>query len=185
MAPDIQETTFDDDPLDERGMRITNGTFTYEFDATKASTNPPQLSDINLTVSPSKLVMVVGGVGSGKSTLATAFLKELNVLQGEVWVPSPVGYASQEPFLINTTIRDNITFGQEYDPLWYQEVINACALVTDFGLFPAGDLTEIAEKGSNLSGGQRQRINVARAMYSNRDSYVFDDPFSGMSLIHP
>jgi ATP-binding cassette subfamily C (CFTR/MRP) protein 1 len=180
MANDINEAEPDDDPKNEGGMKIKDGSFTWEFDPIKAQTAPVVLRDINIDVPRGKMVMVVGGVGSGKSSLASAFLKELNQTQGSVWVPSNIGYASQEPFLINTTIRDNIIFGQKYDPLWYQQVINACALVTDFELFPAGDLTEIAEKGSNLSGGQRQRVNVARAMYSNRELYIFDDPFSAV-----
>ena len=181
-SPDVDTSdVVDADPKKEGGMHITDGSFTWEFDPAKRAKDPLiVLKDINIEVPRGKLVMVVGGVGSGKSSLASAFLKELHATAGKVWVSSPIGYASQEPFLINTTIRDNITFGRPYEPLWYQQVINACALVTDFSLFPAGDLTEIAEKGSNLSGGQRQRVNVARAMYSNRELFVFDDPFSAV-----
>jgi ABC-type multidrug transport system fused ATPase/permease subunit len=180
MNKDIEEMRTDGDSTGEGGMSISDASFTWEHDPIKAQTAPIVLEGIDLDVQKGKLVMVVGGVGSGKSSIASAFLKELRLLKGQVRVSSPIGYASQEPFLINTTIRDNIIFGQTYDPLWYQQVVNACALVTDFEMFPAGDLTEIAEKGSNLSGGQRQRLNVARAMYSNRDLYVFDDPFSAV-----
>lgn len=178
-APDVDSSeSTDADPNDVGGMEIKNGSFTWEFNRSKPETLV--LEDINIEVPRGKLVMVVGPVGAGKSSVASSFLKETRATAGSVFVSSPIGYASQEAFLINTTIRDNITFGQDYDPLWYQEVVNACALVTDFSLFPAGDLTEIAEKGSNLSGGQRQRINVARAMYSNRNLFVFDDPFSAV-----
>lgn len=182
LNQDIEEGSQapDADPKRLGGMKISKASFTWEYDRSKLASANVVLDEISLKVPKGNLVMVVGGVGSGKSSLASAFLKELQVLKGKVWVSSPIGYASQEPFLINTTIRDNITFGQTYDPLWYQQVINACALVTDLELFPAGDLTEIAEKGSNLSGGQRQRVNVARAMYSNRELYVFDDPFSAV-----
>ena len=181
-SPDVdQKDTVDADPKNEGGMSITDASFTWEFDPAKRANKPLiVLQDINIEVPRGKLVMVVGGVGSGKSSLASAFLKEVPCVSGKVWVSAPIGFASQEPFLINTTIRDNITFGRPYEPLWYQTVVNACALVTDFSLFPAGDLTEIAEKGSNLSGGQRQRVNVARAMYSNRELFVFDDPFSAV-----
>lgn len=147
----------------------------------EASTTRIALKDMDIQINAGQLVIVVGGVGAGKSSLASAFLGELTVINdGIVNVRSSIGYASQEPFIINTTIRDNITFGRQYEPIWYQKVINACALVTDFSLFQAGDLTEVAEKGSNLSGGQRQRINVARAMYSNRKNFLFDDPFSAV-----
>ena len=140
------------------------------------------LHDISLTVERGKLTTIVGSVGSGKSTIAMAFLGEVNALgsPGSVWVSDEISYAAQEAWILNATIRDNITFGKEYDPVWYAEVIRACALTTDLAMFPASDLTEIGERGTNLSGGQRQRINVARAMYSKSPIVILDDPFSAV-----
>lgn len=138
------------------------------------------LHDISLTVERGKLTTIVGSVGSGKSTLAMAFLGEVHASKGSVWVSDEVGYAAQEAWILNATIRDNVTFGKEYDPKWYAEVIRACALTTDLAMFPASDLTEIGERGTNLSGGQRQRINVARAMYSKSPIVILDDPFSAV-----
>ncbi len=62
----------------------------------------------------------------------------------------------------------------------YQEIINACALKPDFEILPAGDQTEIGEKGINLSGGQKQRISLARAAYNDADIYFLDDPLSAV-----
>jgi ABC-type multidrug transport system fused ATPase/permease subunit len=138
------------------------------------------LHDISLRVKPGKLTAIVGSVGSGKSTLANAFLGEVHATTGSVHVYAPFSYAAQEAWILNATIRDNITFGKEYDPEWYADVIRACALTTDLAMFPASDLTEIGERGTNLSGGQRQRINVARAMYSKSPVVIMDDPFSAV-----
>lgn len=159
---------------------LNDASFTWEFDPAKQSNAALVLQYISLSVRQGEIVAIVGTVGSGKSSLALAMLGETPQVSGDTFVSDPVGYASQEPFIMNNTIRDNIVFGAHYDPIWYQKVVNCCALVRDFELFPAGDLTEVAERGSNLSGGQRQRINVARAMYSNRKLFVLDDPFSAV-----
>ncbi len=58
----------------------------------------------------------------------------------------------------------------------YKLTIEACALKLDFDMLPAGDETEIGEKGINLSGGQKQRVSLARAVYQNSDIYLLDDP---------
>ena len=63
------------------------------------------------------------------------------------------------------TIRDNILFGKEFDKKLYTETLVACQLVRDLEILPAGDMTEIGEKGINLSGGQKARISLARAVY--------------------
>lgn len=55
-------------------------------------------------------------------------------------------------------------------------MVKNCQLKPDFAILPAGDKTEIGEKGINLSGGQKQRISMARAIYSDADIYLLDDP---------
>ena len=55
-------------------------------------------------------------------------------------------------------------------------MIDSCALEPDLKILSAGDMTEIGEKGINLSGGQKQRVSLARAVYSNADIYLMDDP---------
>ncbi len=68
-------------------------------------------------------------------------------------------------------MQDNITFEKDYDFDKYNGVVDACALRPDFDILPAGDATEIGEKGINLSGGQKQRVSLARAVYQQRDLY--------------
>jgi len=64
-----------------------------------------------------------------------------------------VGYCSQDPWLLNVSIRANITFMHAFDPTWYRTVLQALDLETDLTILPDGDLTLT----SGLSGGQRQR----------------------------
>lgn len=78
------------------------------------------------------------------------------------------------------TLQDNILFGKTLNQELYDDVMYACDLQTDLKTFPAGDRTEIGENGVNLSGGQKQRISLARAVYSEADIYLLDDPLSAV-----
>ena len=67
-------------------------------------------------------------------------------------------YVSQNHWLQNKTVRENITFGEEFDSQWYETVVEAADLKADFGTFAKGDLKVIGPGGGNLSGGQKQRF---------------------------
>nr|XP_046244081.1 multidrug resistance-associated protein 5 [Scatophagus argus]XP_046244082.1 multidrug resistance-associated protein 5 [Scatophagus argus]XP_046244083.1 multidrug resistance-associated protein 5 [Scatophagus argus] len=138
------------------------------------------LNCINLSVQQGKLVGVCGSVGSGKTSLISAILGQMTVLEGSVAVRGRLAYVAQQAWVLNATLRDNILFGQEYQEDRYQSVLSACCLRPDLALLPNADLTEIGERGANLSGGQRQRISLARALYSDRDVYILDDPLSAL-----
>ncbi|XP_077497103.1 multidrug resistance-associated protein 1-like isoform X2 [Amblyomma americanum] len=140
------------------------------------------LRDITLAVEPGSLVGIAGPVGSGKSTLLRAILGELHTVQGSLVVKGKVAYVPQVACVFNMTLRDNVLFGKEYDPNRYQRVLEACDLARDLSMFPAGDLTEIGEKGYNLSGGQKQRVSLARAVYQDSSVYVLDDPLSALDV---
>ncbi|XP_067451775.1 multidrug resistance-associated protein 5 isoform X1 [Thunnus thynnus] len=138
------------------------------------------LHSINLSIQQGQLVGVCGSVGSGKTSLISAILGQMIVLEGSVAVRGRLAYVAQQAWILNTTLRDNILFGQEYQEDRYQSVLSACCLRPDLALLPNADLTEIGERGANLSGGQRQRISLARALYSDRDVYILDDPLSAL-----
>lgn len=72
---------------------------------------------------------------------------------------------------------------QSHDPCRYDKVVFSCALLSDFKLLPAGDMTEIGEKGVNLSGGQQQRVSLARAAYAYSDVILLDDPLSAVDAL--
>ncbi|KAK4296996.1 hypothetical protein Pmani_030548 [Petrolisthes manimaculis] len=139
-----------------------------------------RLEGVEMEVLRGQLVGVVGPVGAGKSSLLAALLGEMNKTAGTVIVNGSVGYASQEAWLQNATLRENITWGTPYQPYKYMKVLEACALKADLDMLPAGDMTEVGEKGMNLSGGQKQRISLARVAYSDVDVVLLDDPLSAV-----
>lgn len=155
------------------GLLIENGTFSWGGDDST-------LRDINIKVDKGKLVAVVGTVGSGKSSIVSAFLGEMERVSGVVNTNGTIAYVSQQAWIQNATLKDNILFGKPYNKKSYDHVVEACALKPDFDMLPAGDMTEIGEKGINLSGGQKQRVSLARAAYNDADIYFLDDPLSAV-----
>ncbi|MGH0122150.1 UNVERIFIED_CONTAM: hypothetical protein FKN15_042921 [Acipenser sinensis] len=105
---------------------------------------------ISVSVARGSLVAVVGHVGSGKSSLLSALLGEMEKKNGRVSLQGSVAYVPQQAWIQNATLRDNIVFGQERKERWYQRVVEACALVDDLEILPAGDETEIGEKCGKL-----------------------------------
>ncbi|XP_033468170.2 ATP-binding cassette sub-family C member 3 isoform X2 [Epinephelus lanceolatus] len=155
-------------------VTVINGKFTW------AKEDPPILHNINMMVPQGSLMAVVGHVGCGKSSLISALLGEVEKLEGEVSIRGSVAYVPQQAWIQNATLRDNILFGNPYNEQKYRCVLEACALTPDLEVLPGGDMTEIGEKGINLSGGQRQRVSLARALYSDADIYLLDDPLSAV-----
>lgn len=138
------------------------------------------LKDINLNVINNQLLAIIGPVGSGKSSLLNVILKELPASEGELIIHGNISYSSQEPWLFNDSIRENILFGSPFDEDRYKTVIKMCALESDFDMFPYGDRTLVGERGKTLSGGQKARINLARCIYKEADIYLLDDPLSAV-----
>ncbi|CAN8006751.1 unnamed protein product [Ixodes pacificus] len=134
----------------------------------------------SLDIEPGTLVGVVGFVGSGKSSLLAAIMGDMHRIEGSIQVTGRIGYVPQIATVYNMSVRDNILFGQPLDLKRYERVLHLCQLVNDLNRFPAGDLTEVGEKGETLSGGQKQRIALARAAYNRCDIYLLDDPLSAL-----
>ena len=119
----------------------------------------PIFQGINLQIMQGTVVMLTGPVGCGKTTLLKSLIGEVRLQSGSVQVAQscPVGYSDQVAWLENITIRENICH-EDYNAVWYKEVLAACALETDLAALPAGDQTVVGANSSNLSGGQKQRV---------------------------
>ncbi|XP_055772481.1 multidrug resistance-associated protein 1-like, partial [Salvelinus fontinalis] len=125
---------------DGDGVVIDSGTFGWSKEG------PPCLMRINVRVKKGSLVAVVGHVGGGKSSLLSAMLGETEKRSGHVSIKGSVAYVPQQAWIQNATLKDNIVFGQERKESWYHRVVEACALLPDLEILPAGDGTEIGEK---------------------------------------
>ncbi|XP_061509611.1 multidrug resistance-associated protein 1 isoform X9 [Anopheles gambiae] len=161
------------DEKESSPLLIENGVFSWGGEETT-------LKNINVRVEKNQIVAVVGTVGSGKSSLLSAFLGEMDKISGRVNTLGRIAYVSQQAWIQNATLKDNILFGKPMDQRRYARVIEACALKPDIEMLPGGDMTEIGEKGINLSGGQKQRVSLARAVYNDADVYFLDDPLSAV-----
>lgn len=146
-----------------------------------------RLGPINLEISRGSFIGIVGKVGSGKSVLLKIILGELakSKESGEVKVSlknfnSGMGYLSQDPWIQNATIRNNILFGKNYDYAKYHKILDQVSLTSDLHHMSIGDSTIIGERGSLLSGGQRTRLALGRELYQDYEIYLFDDPFSSL-----
>nr|AAF19743.1 Similar to gb/AF008124 Arabidopsis thaliana glutathione S-conjugate transporting ATPase (AtMRP1) and contains two PF/00664 ABC transporter transmembrane regions and two PF/00005 ABC transporter structures [Arabidopsis thaliana] len=145
-------------------ISIKNGYFSWD-----SKTSKPTLSDINLEIPVGSLVAIVGGTGEGKTSLISAMLGELSHAEtSSVDIRGSVAYVPQVSWIFNATLRENILFGSDFESERYWRAIDG------------RDRTEIGERGVNISGGQKQRVSMARAVYSNSDIYIFDDPFSAL-----
>ena len=167
-----------------KNIDLEGGLGISENNQGKKKINPlqPILKNINFEIKQGEFICIIGEVGCGKSSLLQAILNNMLSLQrgSKIYVNGSISYVSQIPWIRNATIKDNILFYQPYDEEKYNKVIELSQLRQDLEIFEAGDLTEIGEKGVNLSGGQKARISIARALYADKDIYMFDDPISAL-----
>nr|QST14989.1 ABCC5 protein [Diaphanosoma celebensis] len=168
--------------LKERSNRNAQENKESEKELLDAANRQPvnALVDINFLVPKGRLVGVCGSVGAGKSSLLSAILSQMDLTRGTVSIDGAFAYVSQQAWIMNCSVKENILFGEAFDAKKYYNTIWACALNDDLTALPAGDETEIGERGINLSGGQRQRVAMARALYANKDIYLLDDPLSAV-----
>ena len=151
--------------------------------------------DVNLTINTSDFVGIVGPSGSGKSTLVDLLTGILKPSEGEIDIDgyslntgmfkNLFGYVSQNVFLTDDTIQNNIALGVDADKIdsnMINQVIKYCELETLIKTLPEGLNTMVGERGVKLSGGQIQRIGIARALYNDPQILVLDESTSALDI---
>ena len=141
------------------------------------------LKNINLRIPRGKCVAIIGKVGSGKSSLLSCLGGQLyHQIGAKIKLRGSMAYVSQKAWIQSISVKDNILFGKQLDQSRYEDSIKYSCLTQDLKILQKRDLTLLGDKGVNLSGGQKIRLSIARAMYSNADIYLFDDPISALDI---
>ncbi|KAF2488718.1 putative multidrug resistance protein [Lophium mytilinum] len=166
------------------GRPKTSAIFMTGISVRPSPTSTPAITNVSMQLQGSSTTILSGPVGSGKSTLLKAILGELPLDAGKISVSSThVGYCSQTPWILNTTIQRNICGPvqvSKIDEAWYQTVLTACNLVHDLLRWEQGDQSIPGSGGLALSGGQKQRVALARVLYAKPDIVLLDDVLSAL-----
>ena len=154
------------------------------------------LKNINMSVEKDKVTALVGPSGSGKSTIVNLMLRLFDVEGGGVYIDDTnikefdiftflekVGFVSQDTFIFNGTIKENISFGKEFSN---EEIINASKKAgahSFIKILPDGYDTIVGDRGVRLSGGEQQRIAIARAIIRKPEILFLDEATSSLDNV--
>ena len=141
------------------------------------------LSDINMNLERGTCSALIGKVSSGKSSLLCAMLGEMYFAPGtSLKIDKKIAYVSQQSWTLSKTIKENIVMGHPFNESRFQDALSYSCFMEDLTDMPNRELTMLGNKGVNLSGGQKARLAIARALYSDADVYLFDDPISALDI---
>ena len=183
----------------ENGQKpdLANKDVVYENVVFSYSPEKPLLTDVNFTVPGGSMYAIVGPSGSGKSTVVNMIPRLYDVLGGAVtiggvdvrdmdltWLRSQIGVVTQETYLFNGTILENLRYAK--DDATMEEIEEACrkASIHDFiAAQPLGYDTQVGNRGLKLSGGEKQRISIARVILKDPKILILDEATSALDSI--
>ena len=157
--------------------------------------NIDSIVNFNLSIKPGQKIGFIGNSGTGKSTFVNLLLGLLKPTKGKILVDDmnisknlrnwqkQIGYVSQDIYLLDDTIKNNIAFGQLGTNInldYVSKAIKIAQLESFINSLPHGQETIIGNRGVRLSGGQRQRIGIARALYKRPNILIFDEATSSV-----
>jgi ATP-binding cassette, subfamily B, bacterial len=159
-----------------------------------ADGNRAALDDINFTMEPGTVTALVGPSGAGKTTITYLLPRLYDATEGQVciddydvrdlcfeWLGEQIGIVTQETFLFNATVRENLRYGKP--DATDEELIAAAQQAQIHGLIasmPNGYNTIVGERGYKLSGGEKQRIAIARVILKNPRILILDEATSAL-----
>lgn len=191
-------TEFEKDQKNQKGLKPDRIAGNIEYRGVSFSYEPdkPVLSNVNFKVGSGETIALVGLSGAGKTTLVNLLLRFYSPQAGAVyldgidirelnttWLRKEVGIVSQDVFLFDDTIENNIKYGRPAATL--EEVIAVAKkahIHEDIVKLPDGYNTLVGERGVKLSTGQRQRVSIARAFLRNTSILILDEPSSALDL---
>ncbi len=183
----------------DNGMKpdMKDADIRYDHVAFSYDPEKPLLTDIDFTVPAGKMYAIVGPSGSGKSTVVNLLPRLYDVLGGRVtvggvdvrdmdltYLRSNIGVVTQESYLFNGTIRENLLYAKP--DATDAELEQACRIANIHGYIasqPEGYETIVGNRGLKLSGGEKQRLSIARVILKNPKILILDEATSALDSI--
>lgn len=182
------------DEQNAQQLQVTHGEIKWENVSFAYNPQRPILKDLNLHIAAGERVAIVGASGAGKSTIARLLYRFYDIDQGKITIDGQdIGQVTQESLrraiaivpqdtvLFNSSIRDNIAYGNPAaDETAIDKAIRMAHLKTFIDALPQGDKTIVGERGLKVSGGEKQRIAIARVLLKGAPILIFDEATSAL-----